>query len=251
MHEQSFSLPDDALGYWRLAGDESPLPVRPITSGECRIGSGPDCQLRLMEGDIPPLHSVLRITGEDVRLSCCCSEPDLIVNGSVVRECCLYDGDLVEIGLHRMLFRSAIADQRISLSERAFATGHELEPAEDTEVDAAHLVDCIEHELALMTELERTTAQSIRELLTCASERQQSSTPVEPHGLNESSGLVSVLQQQITLQASQLRSMSEVVEQLVHQQQLTARTLQALSERMETLQQAILTGPSTQRRASA
>ncbi|MCA9060581.1 MAG: hypothetical protein KDA85_18850 [Planctomycetaceae bacterium] len=253
MDGDTFSLPDDAIAYWRLAGDESLRPVRPIKGVECRIGSGADCDLRLAGDGLPGLHSMLRIKDGVARLTCCAAEPELVVNGTAVRECRLYDGDLVEIGTQRMLFRSASGEERISLCESDFAVGDSGATSEDVARDAVELVDRIEHELALITELERTTAQSLQELLTSASSLAASEVLGNHVGASVASHEASGLREQLALQSAQLQTMSEIVEQLVQQQQLTARALQVLGERLETLQSTVPASnpPHSQRRASA
>jgi len=168
------------------------FPQRPVTGPRFLIGSAITCDLRLGGADIPAVHSLIVHSDEGYELETLVGDPPLKVNGEIVQQVWLRDGDRVEIGT-------------IELTARVVA-GARFEPAEVVadrpaleQMTTAELVDYIEleqdqlarHELsrhagaaALLQEVRRLAAQpgSIKSLPGRRIDRSEPGVP-RPHAL--------------------------------------------------------------------
>jgi hypothetical protein len=168
------------------------FPQRPVTGPRFLIGSAITCDLRLGGADIPAVHTLIVQSDEGYELETLVGEPPLKVNGEIVQQTRLRDGDRVEIGT-------------IELTARVVA-GAQFEPAEVVadrpaleQMTTAELVDYIEleqdqlarHELsrhagaaALLQEVRRLAAQpgSIKSLPGRRIDRSEPGVP-RPHAL--------------------------------------------------------------------
>ena len=98
-------LPRDAVAFLRVADSDARFPIRPISEGTFLIGHGSACDLRLGDHEVPALHSILRVTRTSASITLMAERPELIVNGEAVQRAVLQDGDIVEIGDVRVVFR--------------------------------------------------------------------------------------------------------------------------------------------------
>lgn len=247
-------LPTDAVAWLRIAEGDTRFPIRPVPAGDFLIGSGADCDLRLGDGVLPPLHSVLRATASTASWTRLVREPDVFVNGESVRQSTLQDGDLVEIGPFRLLFRFATAVGQNSADHLPSVVPDEaLTGGVCSNKSAAQLVDAIEVELELLAAFDRNQNDGIVELLAAAARLARSpvvslaATTVSParpseadatygvseHGETELSDIQRVLQ----LQATRIDSISEVLENLIRQQRLMTEVLHSLTARVGDLTQ--------------
>jgi len=70
----------------------------PVFPGRFLIGASEQCDLRLGGDDMPALHSILHVHGDEFRLEALSSSPPIRVNGTVMKTVLLADGDVIEIG---------------------------------------------------------------------------------------------------------------------------------------------------------
>lgn len=223
--------PNDTVGYFRIASAVGRQPIEPVAVGEFRIGSGPSCQLRLGGGSLPEVHSVLTVETDQIVLNCQAEKPALLLNGSAVSSCELQDGDLVEIGDHRLLFRRVGSEQRITLDETAFGT--------DSSDSAEDLVDRLNEQLQLVEDLAETPDQNIVELLkavaTAGTNQSSASSHTEDETQTDLQQVMGLLQKHHEASRIRLESLTEVLDNVVKQQKLIADTLEVMSNRIQTL----------------
>ncbi len=242
--------PDDTVGYFRIASPTGRQPIEPIPVGDFLIGSASQCHLRFGDAELPEIHTTLNVSRNIVLLQASTTEPPILVNGVVETECRLADGDMLELGSHRMLFRLASAEQRITLDEEEFfqtPVTQESALVQDAS-DVEELVDRLEEQLNLVEELTHSPDEAMVDLLKAVAEAGSSSD-------SEAHGTVSELQQVAALihdqqEASRIRfeSLTTVLNNVVNQQKLIADTLEILSGRIQAMDG---TKGFPQRRASA
>ncbi|MEY3172665.1 MAG: hypothetical protein RLZZ436_578 [Planctomycetota bacterium] len=102
-------LPGDTVACLQLADNGRRIPVRALTPGLFLIGSGPSCDLRLGEAGVPSLHSMIRVEDSGSQIALLCGGPPLLVRGLQVSCADLTDGDVLQIGGFRAVYRSVQA----------------------------------------------------------------------------------------------------------------------------------------------
>ncbi|GAB5441543.1 MAG: hypothetical protein Fues2KO_18920 [Fuerstiella sp.] len=227
--------PDNTIGYLRIASATGRQPIEPVAVGTIRIGSGTDCQLRLGDDQLPLVHTVLTVEAEQVLLQCVHADQPAYVNGTARLECQLNDGDLLEIGRHRLLYRSLVAEDRITLDEHSFAV---------TPEDVHALVDGLERQLEIVDDLTSTPDDAVLQLLQAAQQHASDATSVTASSnTDEDSPALAEPIRQLTEQLTQhheasrirLESLTEVINNVVRQQKLIADTLEVMSVRLQHL----------------
>lgn len=252
-------LPPDAVAYLRFAEGDARFPVHPIPSGDFLVGSGADCDLRLGDGVLPPLHSVVRATASSASWTRLVRSPELFVNGESVRQAHLHDGDLVEIGPFRLVFRFGAEQAEAALSQLlaldATARSERLSPAA---MPAHQLVEALEQELQLLDGWERTAQTGLAELLdsvSALSRRLQVVAPEQAIGTqadaacrDSAAAAVSQadVQQLLQQQYERLEMLSEVLERVIRQQRVMTDVLHGMSQRLSQMS----VQPLPRRRAS-
>ncbi|MEP3479550.1 MAG: FHA domain-containing protein [Fuerstiella sp.] len=237
-------FPNDAVGYFRIASPSRRQPVEPVTVGTFLLGSGAACHLRFGSDQIPEIHTELTVEPGRVMMSAKAAYPPVYVNGTAETECRLYDGDLLELGPERLLFRFSAAEQRITLNETQFladlaAQANDQDsrqmPTSDDSSDIASptietLVERLEEQVSLVEQLTHDDQDGLAELIrsVAASSERQSSSSVNV-SLQELAITVAENQQSNRLR---LDSMTEVLNKVVQQQKLIADSLQSLSDRV-------------------
>ena len=233
-------LPGDTVAFLRIADDDRPFPFRPVSAGLFLIGQGAGCDLRLGHDEMPGLHSVIQLTENSADVNCVAEYPALFVNGESVRKACLGDGDLIEIGEVRLVFRFCRPQQAAAEPQPM------LKPEE-----AGDLVAAVESELSLIDALQLSGSERIHELLKAAHEAVEGlettrtirfsdySAPAE----EEPSAPANVAYGPLILTRLQshearLNDVCHVLEQVVKQQQLIASALQCLAGRIDELKAA-------------
>lgn len=76
-----------------------------VRAGDLSIGSGPDCDLRVMMAGLAPSHARVRAVGEGARIEAADGAP-LAVNGRAGAAFPLSDGDRISLGALQMQYRS-------------------------------------------------------------------------------------------------------------------------------------------------
>lgn len=237
--------PNDTVGYFRIASATDRQPIEPVAVGEFKIGAADNCQLRLGDSQIAPVHTTLTVDREQVVLKCHQAEPPALVNGTARSECRLVDGDLLEIGDHRLLFRLVGADERITLDETRFGS-------ESPSNTTRELVDRLEEQIELVEELSTTPDSAVMELLeavtrTAADESNSASTvSATAAASSDLQQVTELLQRHHEASRIRLESLTEVLNNVVTQQKLIADTLEVMSGRIQALDNS-----NIQRRASA
>ncbi len=233
--------PADTVGYFRVASSACRQPIEPVSIGEFLIGSAANCQLRFGDVGIPDVHTRVTVEYNQVRLTCDVAEPALLVNGTAVSECQLFDGDLLEVGRHRLLFRLAADAGRITLDEEAFV----LNTSSEKQAGAVEeLVERLEEQIELVEELTYTPDDGVLELLQAVAETNiqdaESTAPQvvaasDSDGGSDVSHIAGMLQKHHEASCIRLESLTEVLDNVVKQQKLIADTLAVMSDRIQAL----------------
>jgi len=113
-----------------------------VTADEFLIGSSPVCDLQLTP-DAPEFHSFITTDDEGCLITVTQSTAPLFVNGVVVERCRIRPGDHVELGPIELL---------IHAGEAAEAIG--IEAAQDGDMSIDQLLEAIELDLAVISELD-------------------------------------------------------------------------------------------------
>lgn len=161
-------------------------PLRPVLGCRFLIGNGQGCDLRL-NGDVPPIHSVLFREGGHVWLEAVAAVPPLAVNGHPVERTLLSQGDEIEIGPFRILVHRPhlAALESAPLAEYA----PDVRPTSDDDaafdpagLTAAELVERIEQEEAQVEQFTRrrqTGADSLLAAVLARAEARCAATPAD------------------------------------------------------------------------
>jgi hypothetical protein len=248
-------LPQDAVAFLRLADGESRFPVRPIREGDFLVGSGMDCDLRLGDGVLPPLHSVLRVTQNRASWTRLVRHPELVVNGESVQQAEVNDGDVVEIGPFRMLFRFAEAQSENALQTLLAADAGFIRPEHMSGMSAPQIVDALQSEIAILNTFNRTAQDALAELISAADRLAETTSRAGSASLTSAADSLSHRPQSeddllrvIQAQADRIETISEVLEHVVRQQRVMTDVLHGLTGRIAEFASA--TTPNV-RRASA
>ena len=260
-------LPRDAVAFLRIAASDARFPIRPVSEGSFLIGHGTDCDLRLGDHEVTALHSILRVTRSSASITLIAEKPELLVNGeSVSRAAGLRDGDIVEIGDVRLVFRFVAEDTVPAAAETLEAGLNEVIAEPETrsimELSAPELVTGLEHEFQLLNELHASSADTIDCILNEARKSTDNASiklaapPLRLVGMEEQFMAADREQLQeiaakVKQQQSRLGDVCHVLEQIVSQQQIMTTALQCVADRLTELRNATPSEPSTTRRASA
>lgn len=227
-------LPGDTVAYLRLADEERKFPFRPISSGLFLIGQGPGCDLRLGFEEMPPIHSAIQMSESRAELTKIAESPDLLVNGEPVDHALLEHGDLIEVGDVRLAF---------FLCNHSAAPAAER-PVEHSKLSARQLIDGLEFELDLL-DADSNRTDRISELLKAAQQAvdacqfaqtirfaDYAAKKAAPEVATQSDSYLQVLNR-LSSQETRLDEICNVLEQVVHQQQMIATALQCVVERLD------------------
>ena len=156
---------------------------RPVTNTRFLIGAGSTCDLRLGGEGMSALHSIITIAGREIAIEAIAAEPGLTVNGRLVQNAILHDGDVIAVGEVEFLARleagrSPVGATAVSLPAINAALGER--PA--AELSAAELVDLIEQEERLIDDFEerqRVGANALVEAIMGRARRSAAARPAE------------------------------------------------------------------------
>lgn len=259
-------LPRDAVAFLRIADSDARFPIRPISEGSFLIGHGTACDLRLGDHEVPALHSILRVKRSSASITLMAERPELFVNGESVPRAILNDGDMVEIGNVRLVFRFVAENAVPETSVMPQSVVDEGMTAPDSEsieeLSAPELVTGLELEFQLISDLQSTSADTMDRLLNAARKSIEGASiklaapPLRVVGLEERFVAADREQLQeiavkVKQQESRLGDVCHVLEQIVHQQQIMTTALQNVAEHVAELRNAMPGESSTTRRASA
>lgn len=171
----------------RTSASQSPLvfeitqgrtesPLRPINRDRFLIGAGERCDLRLGGKDIPAVHSVVHIDGDEIWLETLADSPEVRVNGRLTRSAALEPGDELAIGSFCLTLHQTEAAQQKQTPKLYSASVSEILAEEEAtnpladveELTARQLVDLIDQEEALIEEFEarrRLGAQALMDVV--------------------------------------------------------------------------------------
>lgn len=253
--------PEAAAILW-LPPHATRFPVRALRTGQTLIGSGSECSLRLGDGSVPLQHSILRVSDSGARIETLCDQYSVLINGTAVRRADLRDGDLLEFGATRMVFRTLQPGLEASGPSSGMQDLQQLissaEPAGGTlptDLSAEELVDALEHELSLIAQFDRSELTGVAELLQTAAEMSDTQGSRADSGSEppptDPSTVLRQIQELLDSQQRRLSAIEGIVEQVVRQQQMTADTLHAMTERLAELSNAASAACEPARRASA
>ncbi|MCP4787621.1 MAG: hypothetical protein GY903_12920 [Fuerstiella sp.] len=233
--------PNDTVGYFRVASSSRRQPIEPVSVGEFLIGSAAHCHLRFGDSGVPDVHTRVTVEHDHVRLTCEVADPALLVNGTATSECQLFDGDMLEVGHHRLLFRLAAAEGRITLDEEAFL----LDSGSIAQASTVEeLVERLEEQIELVEELTHTPDDGVLELLQAVSQssardtktaaRDAGATP-DSDSESDLDHVTGMIQKHHDASRIRLESLTEVLDNVVKQQKLIADTLAVMSDRIQAL----------------
>jgi len=245
-------LPADAIACLKLADDGRRFPFRPLTHGLFLIGSGPSCDLRLGGSGIPSLHSRIEICGGSANISCIGEGPGLFINGQPAVSSRLADGDLIEIGDFRAAFQychphsaqipadtmvaPTVFSGSLDLGSQSSHAGSHLEQAAERARD--RILDLL---ISAQQSAEGPTADTLRfeDYLQFRKLAGKSADSIPAEVLFRMEGLEQKLQET-----------SQVLREVMRQQQMMISALQSMAEQLETIR---INGPlpSAPLRASA
>lgn len=159
------------------------FPRRPVSAGRFCIGAGDHCHLRLGGDDVPPLHSIIDTRSPDVWMETVADAPPLAVNGIIVREALLHDGDVIELGAFCFIVRKTRLAVRAGSPElpEDVRSNDPIEGEEKTAIErrelegssAEEIVDLIEREQELVRRFERGREFGAAVLLHAVRERRK------------------------------------------------------------------------------
>lgn len=155
-------------------------PVRPVIRDRFLIGAGVRCDLRLGGNDMPPIHSILHVSGAEIWIDSLVDSPCLSVNGKPLSSSVLNNGDEVEIGSFRLvLHRTADANSEQPVIFAVDASGDSLDadPPQPQEMSPLELIELIEQEEELIEEFEARRRMGAEALMTAI--REQTDLPTE------------------------------------------------------------------------
>lgn len=145
---------------------------RPVSGPRFLIGAGVTCDLRLGGDEVPALHSIVTIGDSGVHLEAISPVPPLLVNGRVVRETQLSDGDVIHIGEVELLahLSNGRSPTEVEVPVAATGTGTTADRAA-VELSAAELIDRIEAEERQVDDFEERLRTGARALTAIAQGR--------------------------------------------------------------------------------
>lgn len=179
LRELSAIFPPESVACLQLADNGRRFPFRALGPGLFLIGSGPSCDLRLGETGVPSLHSMIRIDETGAQAVLLCDGPPLCVRGAQVPCADLTDGDSLEIGQFRAVYRvlqsagaaelcgyEEAAELRLRLPELPRpATGSVGTPAADSLMQLESQVAQHLRQLDDLQQQQRLLAENLQELL--------------------------------------------------------------------------------------
>jgi predicted component of type VI protein secretion system len=149
---------------------------RPVQSSRFLIGSSSRCDLCLGGADVPPLHSMICVTGVEAWLEAMANIPELLVNGRPEKSVRLKDGDTLRIGPFELIVHLAAsvpAVAEVLPAQAAAAANNDLQIPEPGELSPLELVERIEAATQLVNDYEERSRLGIESLLHAVEQRRE------------------------------------------------------------------------------
>jgi hypothetical protein len=149
--QSSLSLPVHLV--LEITRGRTRFPRRPVTHSRFLIGAGATCDLRLGGDRMPALHSIITVAGREFALEAIGAEPALTVNGRLVRNALLHDGDKIGIGEVELVARLEAGHAPAAVEQSTSATRSLIDVDRLlADIPAAELIDLIEREESAIEE---------------------------------------------------------------------------------------------------
>jgi hypothetical protein len=162
---------------------------RPVTHSRYLIGAGVTCDLRLGGDRMPALHSIITIAGREIALEAIAAEPGLTVNGRLVRNALLHDGDMIGIGEVELRARLEAGHAPAAVEQPSGVTNGPIDTDRPlAEIPAAELLDLIEHEEQVIEDFESRQLDGANALLDAIRTRVRVSVTGAPLEVSRESG---------------------------------------------------------------
>lgn len=95
----AFAPGDESPALWlEICRGRTQFPRRPVLTSRFLIGAGSNCHLQLGGDGVPFLHSIIDQSNGVVSIEAFTAQPELRINGQIVRSAVLADGDELSIG---------------------------------------------------------------------------------------------------------------------------------------------------------
>lgn len=155
----SASGPSPSELFLEISRGKTAQPQRPIQGDRFLIGSGEWCDLCLGGKNIPTLHSVIHLDGEQIWIDAVSNSPELKIDGEVTSFAELTPGAEISIGSFKLTLRRNSAKKAAELNGQYRVVpadeSEEFDDRELGELSASELVDLIESEMVLVEEIEQ------------------------------------------------------------------------------------------------
>ncbi len=228
-------LPGDTIAYLRLADGDRRFPFRPISSQLFLIGQGPSCDLRLGSPEMPAIHTAIQVGKDAAEIVQIAQEPPLLLNGEAVQKATLHHGDLIEIGDVSVAFmlcaESAAVVPESTFNPASMATRQLVEGLESQ----LRLISAEEDRRDRFGDLLKAAQQAVEACQFAQTIRFADYAPsANPVGDSSAENQELILTRLLSVE-TRLDEICNVMEQVVHQQQLIATALQCVAERVDDL----------------
>jgi predicted component of type VI protein secretion system len=157
-------------------------PLRPVQSQRFLIGSSSRCDLRLGAAEIPPLHTLILMDGEDIWLEAMAPAPPLRVNGRSESSVQLADGDRITIGPIELIAHVPVQAAAIVPVDEELdfvPEDDDVDEAAISDLSAKELVERIEAATEMVNEFEERQRLGIEALQAAIQQRQAQPASVE------------------------------------------------------------------------
>ena len=154
-----------ALFQLEIARGKTAQPLRPILGDRYLIGSGDWCDLCLGGPQMPVLHSVIHLDGEQVWIDAVAPTPELTINGHATQFGELQPDDTLQIGVFQFNLRQTKRVSKLTAMPSIDSVQPLPELDELPSLSASELIDLLAGELELADELERRKQRGTEALL--------------------------------------------------------------------------------------
>lgn len=114
---------------------------------------------------MPALHSIITISGREIALEAIAAEPGLTVNGRLVQNAILHDGDVIAVGEVELLAHleagHSPAGAQVGSTGAAAAIESDRSPAELTAAELVDLIDAEERQIEEFEQKQRVGAEAL------------------------------------------------------------------------------------------
>ena len=149
---------EDAVAWIGVQSPSAPHRMEAVQAGVFHIGRGVSCHLRLGDESIPDVLAAIVADRRQARISCLAKLPQLILNGEPVQDSPLTDGDILEAGNYKLVFRRM---QTIALAVKP----EDNSGVATVDMSAADLVDALDEEMDTVELHQHTSTTGLHALM--------------------------------------------------------------------------------------